>query len=65
MNKWRRFKLWLAWKCLGEPEEINREVEYVYAEIYPKHDAYEAKTKAILREAFLRISIWFAKNNRT
>jgi len=44
----------MAWKCLGEPEEVDREVEYVYAELWPKHEAYEAKTKLLLKEAFLR-----------
>ena len=48
----RRFKTWLAWRLLGEPEEVSREVEYVYAEIWPKHDVYEAKTKLVLREVF-------------
>lgn len=54
MSNWRKFKLWLAWKLLGEPEEVNREVEYVYSEIYPKHDSFEKQTKNLLKEAFLR-----------
>ena len=58
---WRRFKAWLAWKCLGEPEEVAREVEYVYAELWPKHDAYEDKTKLLLKETFLR---FMAKEQR-
>lgn len=51
----RRLKVWLAWKLLGEPEEVNREVEYTWAEIWPKHEEYEAKNKLVLKEAFLRV----------
>lgn len=57
MNKWRSFKLWLAFKLLGEPEEVSREVEYVYAEIWPKHTICEKENKALLKEAFLRWTI--------
>jgi hypothetical protein len=54
MNLKRRLKLWLLNWLLGESEEINREVEYTYAEIWPKHEGYETKTKQILKEIIIR-----------
>jgi hypothetical protein len=52
----RRFKVWLACKLLGRPESVEREVEYAYANIWPKHEAYEKQNKIVLREVFLRIA---------
>jgi len=56
MSRWRRFKVWLAGRLLGEPEEVSQEVEQVYAGLWPKHEFYEAQTKALLKETLLRFT---------
>lgn len=50
----KKFRLWVLDKLLGESEEINREVEYTYADIWPKHECYEKRNKMVIKEAIIR-----------